>query len=73
MPQHHPLTRRQQTGPGHGRIMRMAGVIIATLVVVMACTSCNTTPEGEPSKDVADSRAFMDRINTAKKIRAVLL
>ena len=48
----------------------MVGVIIAALVVVMACTSCNTTPDGEPSKDVADSRSVVDRINTAKKIQA---
>lgn len=48
----------------------MAGVIIATLVVVLTCTSCNTTPEGEPSKDMADSRAVVDQINTAKKIQA---
>ena len=48
----------------------MVAVIIAALVVVLACTSCNTTPEGEPSKDVADSWSVVDRINTAKKIRA---
>lgn len=60
MPQHHhPLNHRQQTGPGRGRIMRMAGIIIATLVVALTCTSCNTTPEGEPSKGAADSRAVV--------------
>lgn len=51
----------------------MVGVIIAALVVVLTCTSCNTTPEGDMSKDVADSRAVVDQINAAKKIRAVLL
>ena len=50
--------------------MRVVGVIIATLVAVLTCTSCNTTPEGESSKDVADSRAVVDRINAAKKIQA---
>lgn len=49
--------------------MRMDGIIIAALVVVMACTSCNTTPEGEMSKDVADSRDVADRANAAKRIR----
>ena len=49
--------------------MCATGIIIAALVVVLACTSCNTTPEGEPSKDVADSRAVVDRINAAKRIQ----